>query len=166
MGADVIMLIVGLLALTGVLAAWPDTPTVKRLRRWLVEAPVRRMNRISRSRVVAWLIITAAIAVAFLLFQAEGLRLAAMAAPELMTWLTLFDIATLAEGMAAVAVLAATRRWTALKVAIRGAVSSLTALFRRLAGRTRENRPPAARRRRPCRRDDPDPFGWAQAVSG
>lgn len=159
-------LIVMLWALVGVMVIWPATAAARTLHGMLVEPLARRLNRITRGQASAALIVGSALVLVFLLFGAEGLRPMAMAAPELMTWLALFDVATLAEGMAGAAVLAATQRWATLKVTIRGAVSSLTAPFRRRATRARSGRPPARRPRRPGRRDDPDPFGWAQAVAG
>jgi hypothetical protein len=93
-----------LLACWLVLVAVPETKVARVLHVWLVAMPARKLDRITRGQVI--LVLALAIFVALVAWQleGEGLRLLGMMAPEITTFVTMFEITTwLDVGVAAIA---------------------------------------------------------------
>lgn len=96
-------------------------PIAELLQRIMVDTPARRLNRITRGH-----ILTTAALLAFgglLIWQLEGdgLRLLSLMAPEIGTWLTMFEISTWLDAVVAVVALSSTvrlRGWRAWIVAV------------------------------------------------
>ncbi|WP_404336645.1 hypothetical protein AB2M62_19875 [Sphingomonas sp. MMS12-HWE2-04] len=144
-------MIVTLLGLWLTLLAAGDTPIGRLLRHCLIEAPAARLARISRGAVLAWLVLGAIGAALFWMLEDEGLRLFAMALPELAGWISMFEIGTLVDALAAAALAASSLR-----------IGAVRAWLARPMARSRHIR---TRRRRPTTRaanDDDDPaLAWA-----
>ncbi len=83
-----------LLACWLVLVAVPETKVARVLHVWLVAMPARKLDRITRGKVI--LVVPLAIFVALVAWQleGEGLRLLGMMAPEITTFVTMFEITT------------------------------------------------------------------------
>ena len=120
----------------------------------LVIPLARQLSRITRGHVLLTVGLAAFFSLLIWLLGGDGLRVSTMALPEVTTWAMTFEISTLLDAMAAVAIMAATVRiWTMGTI-----VSSLLrAPFRRTRLRT------ARTRRRPRVRassaNDDDPHG-------
>jgi len=141
-----------LLALAwAVMALAPATPIGHGLRRWLVEAPARRLAGVRRSSIVAVLLTIGLVATAWAVDD-ELPRVLAMAAPEAATWLSMVELGTFVD--IAVTALAAQ---AAIKLgALRIGAWRMMAPRRHRTGRT-------ARRHRavPANdQDDPVPAAW------
>lgn len=97
-----------LLIVLGLTAA-DEGPVGIALRRWLVEAPARLLARVSRGRMLGLGLVVLLGVAAILLFEAEGVRLFSMAAPDMIAWVLMFDVTVifdlviLAIGLRAVA---------------------------------------------------------------
>lgn len=128
-----------------------DTPIGRVLRHCMVEMPAARLARVSRGAVLAWLVLGAIGAVLFWLLEEEGLRLYAMALPELAGWVSMFEIGTLVDALAA-AILAA----SSLRA---GAVRGWFTRFLPAARASRARRP--RRVTRPANDDDDPAWAWA-----
>lgn len=75
------------------LVAFPTTEIGRCLRKILVEAPARRLNRTTPGRIVFYAAMGVMGLILFALFEVEGLRLFGLFAPELIMWFGLFDVA-------------------------------------------------------------------------
>lgn len=79
------------------------------LRLWLVEAPTRLLAGLTRGRMLGLGLVVLLGVAAILLFEAEGVRLFSMAAPDMIAWVLMFDVTVifdlviLAIGLRAVA---------------------------------------------------------------
>lgn len=142
------------LVLIGVMGAWPETRLARSLRRWLIDTPARALSRFSHRRLIGPALLAGVGAVLFLLFEAEGLRLFALAAPELVGWAVMFDLTVALDVVAAGLTLVAAARLKPVMMQARRVASRLAALPRRAARglRTRMIRRPG-----PRRSDDPEP---------
>jgi hypothetical protein len=120
-----------------VMARFPTTPVGRALQRWLVDRPLARFAQVSRGQVMLLSLFVVAIAGLFWLVGEESTRLIAMAAPEVVSWATTFEIATVVDAVFAAMTAAGLLR------------------FGRVAGHVRAvlSRRPRARRTRPARRD-------------
>jgi hypothetical protein len=124
-----------------------NTPVGRGMRHCLVEWPAARLSRIQRGAVLVWLVLVAIGAACFWLLEEEGLRMFAMALPELTGWMTAFEIGSLVDAIAIAVLAASTVRIGAVKAWV----------MRRLP--IRRARARRARRTRPVRRganDDED----------
>ena len=92
-----------------------DTPIGRGMRRWLVEWPAARLSRIHRGAVLTWLVLTAVGAACFWLLEEEGLRLFAMALPELTGMLATLEIGSLVDAIAMGMLAASTVRMGTVK---------------------------------------------------
>ena len=77
--------------------AAPDSAMGRFLHRWLVRAPADALNRVSRGQVAATLALMIVTGLLIYAESGDGLRLLAMASPELMGMIAAFDIATMAD---------------------------------------------------------------------
>lgn len=163
------LILLALLALVGIMGAFPDTPVGRELRRWLVETPARALARFSPRRLIGPALLAVIGLMLFLLFEAEGLRLVAMALPEVVGWAVMFDVTVTVDLLAALLVVSGGARLRPVADRLRrmttGAVRIFSAARRRAA---RAIRSAAARRPSPSRKDDPEPwaaFSAAQALA-
>lgn len=149
--------------LAAILAAAPDSVVGKALRRGLVEAPARALNRLRSGRVVFLALLASAGVAMVLLFEAEGLRLYGFMLPELLIWFTVFDVGVFIEALLiAGSVLAVNAPGTA-----RAGVAALRRRVARMIARS-SARAPRARRRRSLSAGKPDDGGpgWATPPAG
>lgn len=158
------LLIAGLSALLVAMTLWGETATGRWLRAALVDPVARRLNRVRAGQAVGVAVLTVVAAAAFLLFEVEGLRLIGLAAPEVIGWFALFDVAVFVEAMVAASALAASRGLKGLRdrVGLLTRVAARSVLrLRRMARGVRARRVTGPRR--PRRLDDPDPSAWTYA---
>lgn len=155
-----------LLGLIGIMGACPDTAAGRTLRRWLVETPARALARLTPRRLIGPTLLAAFGLLLFLLFEAEGLRLFAMALPEVVGWAVMFDVTVTLDLLAALLVVSEGARLRPVAAHLRRMTSGAARTFgvaRRRAARAIRA---AARRPSPSRNDDPEPwaaFGGVQA---
>lgn len=108
-------MIAGLLLLWVALFAAGDTPIGRVMRHWLVSKPAAALARIERGAVITWLILGTIGLACFLVMEEEGLRLFAMALPELAGWVVAFEITSLVDAIAMTLVVASTMRFGTVK---------------------------------------------------
>lgn len=143
----------------GVIALFPETKVARSLTHWLIEAPARWLNRTAVWRTAFWSGLIAAGVVMTLLFEAEGMMVYGMMAPEVMAWAVMFDVGVIIDALLVTgAILAA----NGLKVArMQGRIlvdRVMKGVRTRWTSRARKVRPPASRG--PRKSDDDGP-GWA-----
>lgn len=98
------------------IAAWvvlrvaPATPIGRALGRWLVDAPARIFNRITRGHIVMWCVLAAFAVLIIWQLEGDGVVLLRMMAPEIISWLTMFEIGTLVDVVVATAATASAVR--------------------------------------------------------
>jgi hypothetical protein len=88
------MLVLMLCAALIAILALPDTLVGKALRRLLIELPAQALSRLTPGRIAMGLAVMGVGVLVAVLFEAEGLRLLGMAAPEGLAWVAAFDVAT------------------------------------------------------------------------
>lgn len=137
-----------LLLLWLALFAAGNTPVGQILRRWLVDKPAAALARIERGAVIAWLILGTIGVACFLVLEEEGLRLFAMALPELAGWVVAFEITSLVDAIAMTLVVASSVRFGAVKAWIAARLPA------RRAKRARRSR--VVRTETPAANDDED----------
>ena len=155
------MLIAAVFAVLALALLFPETRIGGALRRLLIDAPVRCMNRLKRGHVLLALIVFAVLAVAYMIGRQEGLLVAGQATGEGMGVAMAVDLATWLDVTAVALIVAATVRF---RDAIRLAATHARLWARRCAGRRRAARTALARSRarragpssRPRRSEDPD----------
>lgn len=135
------------------------------LRRWLVETPARLLAPLSRGRVLGLGLVVMLGGATILLFEAEGVRLFSMAAPDMIAWVLMFDVTVMFDLVVLTLSLRAVAGWRGLirqRDMALGLVSVLIGRIRRGArsrrGRTGKPRPP----RSPSSDGEPHP-GFAFA---
>ncbi|MFN3667886.1 MAG: hypothetical protein ACK4VY_01105 [Brevundimonas sp.] len=146
------------------LVAVPTTPIGKALRKTLVEAPARRLNRITAGEGVFYLIMGILAATLFLLFGAEGAHLFVVAAPELFVWFMMFDVAAFIDLAIISLTFAVTRPHSLLRTQIVANFQALCLLMR--LPRSAIRRAPKVRRRTKGGSNPQDPASsdhWAPA---
>lgn len=154
------MTVATLMALA-VLVLFPETGAARFLRRWLIEAPARWLNRTTVWRVLFFGGLIAAGLAMTLLFEAEGLLLYGFMAPEIALWAMMFDVGLVID---AILIAAAVLAGNGLKVArmrMQALIGRRVAVLRlRTAGRA--VRPSVGRRPARTPADDDRP-AWAHA---
>ena len=126
------------------LTACDQGPVGRFLRRRLVETPARLLSNLSRGQLLGLTLVLLLGGAAAFLFEAEGLRLFSMAAPELTTWVMVFDVTVVFD----MAVLALT-----LQAVARG--RDLNRILRRVFQTVAAYTSAVGRRRRTRRRSKP-----------
>lgn len=122
-----------LIAAWAVLVLTPDTGVARWLHRWMVATPARRLPLFHRGH-LAFAVLLAGVGFGLVwLIEGDAIRLLSMAAPEIATWATMFEVTTLLDGAIAAITAASVLR-----------TAPLVAAVRRLLGR----RPPRTRRSR------------------
>lgn len=160
----------GLLVLIVVLlAAFPGSEWGRQLRRVLVEAPARRLNRMTAGQMAFYLALGLVGLVMFGLFEVEGLRLFGFMAPEVIVWFGMFDVALFVDVFIITASVLATARVRAVRTLMAARVRRVwdgVLAWRGLARPGARGRSKAVRSVRADKktgRDDPDPV-WLGAV--
>ncbi len=126
--------IVTLLGLWALLIAGRGTPIGRMLERGLVETPARQIGRISRGHVLLALALAGTIGLVFLILDYEGIRLMSMAAPEIASFLTAFEISTWLDAAATAIVAASALRW---RICVNGSAEAVRARPARAAATAR-----------------------------
>lgn len=144
------MLLISSLLIAFGLTLFDRGPIGAALRLWLVQTPAHHLSRISRGQVLGLLLIIGIGVLAVALSEAEGVRIYAMAAPELTGWVLMFDATVVFDMMVLAISLRAAASWRGLVRQIRAAVSiaarmATTAVkgVRSRARRIRPLRPPS-----------------------
>lgn len=130
------------------------------LDRLLVEPLAARLNRVRPGHLVFAGVLIALATALIVFFEWEGVRLVGMAAPEVMSWLAMFDAAAVLDLAAVAIAMAATTRFRAIRDRVRATADQVMTTVRTVLTRGRQRafkaRPTAPK---PTRSDDPDPFG-------
>lgn len=144
------------------LTVFPTSPIGRLLRRYLVEAPARRLNAIKPAHIVMMVGLALVGLILFRLFDAEGVRVFGMMAPEIGVWFGTFELSLVTDALAVgLAIAATTRLRDAFLMVGRAIGRAASWLTRRIAPRGRASAP------RPPKTEeasgDPEPWGWAPA---
>jgi len=160
------MLLCLLLGILATLIAFPETPIGRALRRLLVAPLARRLNRIRPGHLIFAAALIGFATGLILLFEWEGVRLVGMAAPEVMSWLAMFDAAAVLDLAAVAIAMAATTRFRAVRDRVLMMAGQMVTVARTVLTRGPQRafkaRPTAPK---PPRSDDPDP-AWAGYAFG
>ncbi|NBB63959.1 hypothetical protein GVN18_32350 [Pseudomonas sp. ODNR1LW] len=108
------MLTTSILLIVLGLTIFDQGPVGVALRRWLVAAPARLLSQWSRGQLIGLACVALIGAAAVVLFEAEGLRLFAMAAPEMLGWFLMFDVTVLFDLLVLTVSLHALAGWRGL----------------------------------------------------
>ena len=144
------MLLISSLLIAFGLTLFDRGPIGAALRLWLVQTPARHLPRTSRGHVLGLLLIIGIGVLAVALFEAEGVRIYAMAAPELTGWVLMFDVTVVFDMMVLAISLRAAASWrglvrqtrTVVSIAARMATTAVKGVRLR-ARRIRPLRPPS-----------------------
>jgi hypothetical protein len=154
------MLLCLLLGILATLIAFPQTSIGRALHRLLVAPLARRLNRIRPGHLIFAAALIGFATALILLFEWEGVRLVGMAAPEVASWLAMFDAAAVLDLAAVAIAMAATTRFRAVRDRVLAlgdqAVAAVRTALTPGRQRSRRDRPTAPR---PTRPEYPDPFG-------
>lgn len=135
------------------------------LRQWLVEAPARRLSRLTAGQAAGLCLVVVLGVVAIVLFEADGARMFALAAPDMIAWALMFDVTVIFDLVVIAISLRAVAGWRGLmrqRELVLSVVSTVLGRIRRRArsrgGRFGKPRPP----RSPSDDAEPEP-GFAFA---
>lgn len=154
------MLLCLLLGILATLIAFPQTPIGRALHRLLVAPLARRLNRIRSGHLIFAAALIGFATALVLLFEWEGVRLVGMAAPEVASWLAMFDAAAVLDLAAVAIAMAATTRFRTIRDRVLMVVSQAVTTVRGALARGRQRSPKARPTPRPMKSEDPDPAGW------
>jgi hypothetical protein len=133
------------------LTIFDEGPVGGVLRRWLVSVPAQFLSQLSRGQLIGLACFALIGAAAVTLFEAEGLRLFAMAAPEMVGWFLMFDVTVLFDLLVLTVSLHALAGWRGLGRLAQAARDQGLRLWaqvrtraRSRARRLRRPRPPAS----------------------
>jgi hypothetical protein len=160
------MLVLMLCAALVAIMIFPRTLVGKALRRLLIELPARTLSRLTPSQIAMGLAVLGVAALVAALYETEGLRLLSLALPEGVAWVVAFDVATVLDLFAAVAMVAAAARLRSLRDSARAIAAWTRGLVSRALDRSRRAARSRRRRRptsRPAAPDDSD--SWIAAFA-
>ncbi|PHY21173.1 hypothetical protein [Caulobacter sp. BP25] len=142
------------------LVAFPASSIGRLLRRYLVEFPARRLNEITPGKIALFGLLGGCGVIMFWLFEAEGLRLFGMMAPEIAIWLGMFEVSLFLDALMISIAIATTTRLRDTGLLVRRAFQRGAAwLARRIAPRERRSSPRPPRKQEAS--GDPEPWGWS-----
>lgn len=145
----------------------PETPIAKILKRWLVDTPAGILSRLTPIRLGLALAVLGASILVVNLFAADGALLLGMALPEAMVWFIAFDVATMLDLLAAVAMVATGARFRGLRDQARLMAARLGLRVVSVVRRSGRARQGGRRARRPGGRsskgNDEGGIGWGLA---
>lgn len=137
---------------------FPETGLAKSLNRWLIEAPARWLNRTAVWRVAFWSALIGAGLLMTLLFEAEGMMVYGMMAPEIAAWAVMFDVGVMIDALLITAAVLATNGLKVARMRVQALSGRAVAALRRTVGRARRT---AVVRPRPMRKPaDDDRPAW------
>jgi hypothetical protein len=110
------MVLAPLLLLLATMLVAPDTEIGRFLHDIMVERPAAALARVTFGHILRGATLLLTVVVMFWLLQQGGLQLLAGAAPDTVTWLLAFDVSTLLEAAAALALIASALRFRAIRV--------------------------------------------------
>lgn len=134
--------IITLLGLWALLIAGRGTPIGGMLERAMIEMPARQIDQITRGHVLLALTLAGVIGLVFLVLDVEGIRLMSMAAPEIASFLTMFEVSTWLDVAVATVMTASTLRLRATAAHLRQRIGGTRARTPRRR-RTRTAPPPS-----------------------
>lgn len=145
------------------LVAFPTTALGRRLRELLVDWPARRLASITPGKIAFYLALGMAGVVLFWLFEAEGVRLFSLMAPDLVVWFTVFDVSVFLDVMILGIMLSATARVRMTVTPVARRVQRFwSGVMARMSGRARAR---GRKIRSHVASDDPEPTGYAFAMA-
>jgi hypothetical protein len=158
------MTIIGLLVVC-LLVAFPRTLIGKALREILVDKPARWLSRITPGRITFYACLGVVGLVFFWLFEAEGVRLFSLMAPDLIVWFTVFDVSVFLDVFLLGLALTAHTRLRAVREDIERRFDQVRVfIIARVGPRDRAIKSPRIQRKK-ADRDPPQPSGhdlvWA-----
>ena len=133
-----------LFALWSITLIAPDTPIGRFLHRLLVEAPAARLSRIMRGHVLLALALAGISGVAVWLMGGGGLLALGMSAPEIGSWIAMFEVTTWIDVVAAIALASSALR-------VRMAATQIRTIVSRWMVRPGTRTARARKKRRPVR---------------
>ncbi len=160
------MLLSLLLGILAVLIVFPETAMARALFRWLVQPLAEKLNRVRPGHLVFAAVLIALATALIVFFEWEGVRLVGMAAPEVVSWLAMFDVAAVLDLAAVAIAMAAATRFRAVRDRALAMAGQMVTVARTVLTRGRQRafkaRPTAPK---PPRSDDPDP-AWVGYAFG
>ena len=135
------------------------------LRLWLVERPASILSRLTRGQILGVILVIGLGAAAVALFEAAGVRLFAMAAPDLIAWVLMFDVTVLFDLAILALSLRAVAGWRGLVRAGEAVRAQTRLAVQRLRSRTRARRVRRLRPPRPRSPDDEPQGAWTFGLS-
>ena len=157
------MLVLALMTMmvAAVVVLFPETKVARSLTHWLIEAPAQWLNRTAVWRIAFYSALIGAGIVMTLLFEAEGMIVYGLMAPEIMVWAVMFDVGVMIDALLITAAVLATNGLKVARMQGRVFLGRVVAGMRtRWRNRARKVRPPTARG--PRKSSDDDRPGWAQ----
>jgi hypothetical protein len=141
-----------LFALWSITLIAPDTPIGRFLHRLLVEGPAAWLSRIKRGHVLLALALAGITGVAMWLMGGDGLVALGMAAPEISSWIAMFEVTTWIDVVVAIALASSAIRVRMVATQIRARLSRWTVRSGARTVRARKKRRPV----RPAPSNDDD----------
>ncbi len=154
-------MLVSALLIVALIVGHSDTPLGRALRRM---AGSVRLKRITLGRILIVAGLLGVVAGAGLLWKGDGLMLSVPMLPEGLAWVAAFDIATCADVIAVMAIVAASLRFRALWAAVRSTIKRSVGLILSIRRRASE-RAVHPRRSRPKQPSADDGGRWGLAWS-
>lgn len=148
------------IAMIAVILVLPDSGTGRGLRRILVEAPARHLNRLRSGQVAFYAGLGLLGLVMVMAFEAEGLRVFGLILPETLVWFAMFDVAVFIDALLITGAVLATNGLRVVRDRVQTVLGRAPILIRRTAARARRVLRPASRPK--GRTDDDGPAGLAQ----
>ena len=146
---EVLVLLWLFLLIVLVLTIADQGPVGIALRRWLVEAPARHLSRLTAGQTVGLCLVLTLGVAAIVLFEADGARMFALAAPDMIAWALMFDVTVIFDLVVLAISLRAVAGWRGLMRQRELATRVVSTVFGRIrrgaqsrGGRTRKPRPP------------------------
>ena len=128
------------------------------LRRTLVQTPARLLAKLSRGQIIGLMLVLVLVTAVAVVFEADGLRLMSMAAPDLIAWVLMFDVTVLFDLAVLAVSLRAIAGWRGLTQAATVLRKNTMPLIQRIAAwRGRQTRRPHRPRPPRPKADDAEP---------
>ncbi|GEM_PF-445420 len=107
------------------------------LMRWLVEAPARHLSRLTAGQAAGLCLVVVLGVVAIVLFEADGARMFALAAPDMIAWALMFDVTVIFDLVVLAISLRAVAGWRGLMQQREFATRVVSTVLRRIRRRAR-----------------------------
>ncbi len=157
------LVVLGLMAMVfAIPVLFPDTDIGRTMRRWMVEMPARRLNRVSSGRIAFYAFLAALGLMLVGLFEVEGLRLFGMLLPDTLVWFAMFDVGVFIDALLITGAILASNGLRAARAQVSAAPRQIVAVMKRLTARAGRARRSQVRPRPPSAKDDDGGPAWAQ----